>query len=159
MLLYHMFLMLGGIFHFARFEKIIPKWKKNIGELPKVSILIPAHNEEVVIEKTLKAMVRLDYPKDCLEVIVINDHSLDKTGEIARKMAARHSFIKVIDTVPPNAVKGKSTALNEGFKATTGKYIVVYDADNTPERNAIYHLVIALENDSKAGAVVGKFRV
>lgn len=159
MLLYHMFLMLGGIFHFSRFENVIPKWKNNVRELPKVSILIPAHNEEVVIDKTLKAMIRLDYPKDCLEVIVINDHSSDKTGEIARKMAAKYQFINVIDTVPPNLGKGKSTALNEGFKASTGKYIVVYDADNTPERNAIYHLVIALENDSKAGAVVGKFRV
>lgn len=44
-------------------------------ELPKVSVLIPAHNEEVVIRQTLKAMVNLYYPKDRLEIIVVNDNS------------------------------------------------------------------------------------
>lgn len=159
MLLYHMFLMLGGFLHSVRFEKVIPKWERNLGELPTVSILIPAHNEAVVIEKTLHAMVRLDYPKSKLEVIVINDNSSDNTGEIARKMGEKYPFIKVHDTVAPRAGKGKSSALNSGFEVSTGKYIAVYDADNTPERKAIYNLVLGLENDPKAGAVVGKFRV
>lgn len=159
MLLYHMFLMLGGYLHFLRYEAVIPSWEKNMSSLPKVSIFIPAHNEAVVIRKTLQAMIRLDYPKDLLEVIVINDNSSDKTGEIAREISEKHSFIKVIDTEPPNTGKGKSTALNEALKIATGKYIAVYDADNTPEKEAIYHLVMGLENDPKAGAMVGKFRV
>lgn len=159
MLLYHMFLMLGGYLHFSRFEKVIPKWEKKMGDLPTVSILIPAHNEAVVIEKTLKAMIRLDYPKDLLEVIVVNDNSSDMTGKIARKLASKYPFIKVIDTVQPRAGKGKSSALNSGFEVSTGKYIIVYDADNTPERKAVYNLVLGLENDPKAGSIVGKFRV
>jgi len=159
MLLYHMFLMLGGYLHFWRFENVIPGWEKNMNDLPTVSILIPAHNEAVVIRKTLQAMIRLDYPKELLEVIVINDNSSDATGDIARDISQKHSFIKVIDTKPPHAGKGKSTALNEGLKVATGKYIAVYDADNTPEKKSIYYLVMGLENDPKAGAVVGKFRV
>lgn len=159
MLLYHMFLMLGGYLHFRKFEKVIPKWEKNMNDLPKVSILIPAHNEAVVIEKTLKSMTRLNYPKDKLEVIVINDNSSDQTGEIAQAIGKKHPYIKVVKTVPPHAGKGKSSALNQGFQSSTGKYIIVYDADNTPESDAIYHLVMGLENDKKAGAVVGKFRV
>lgn len=160
MLLYHMFLMLGGYLHFLRFEKVMPKWTEKMKtDLPTVSVLIPSHNEAVVIKNTLKSMVRLNYPKDKLEVIVINDNSSDKTGEIARDFGKDYPFVKVVDTVPPYAGKGKSSALNYGFKASKGKYIAVYDADNTPERNAIYHLVMGLENDKKAGAVVGKFRV
>ncbi|RKD25898.1 glycosyltransferase [Ammoniphilus oxalaticus] len=159
MLLYHMFLMLGGYLHFTRFERVIPQWKKKLTDLPTVSILIPAHNEAVVIEKTLRAMIRLEYPKDRLEVVVINDNSTDKTGEIARKIAMDHPFIKVVDTMPPRAGKGKSSALNQGFEISTGKYIIVYDADNTPEKKAVYYLVMGLENDQKAGAIVGKFRV
>src|SRR5690625_3961850 len=159
MLTYHMFLMLGAFIHLSRYEKVIPKWKKNLADLPIVSILIPAHNEAVVIEKTLLAMSRLEYPKEKLEVIVINDNSSDQTGEIARRVSKKYPFIQVIDTVPPLAGKGKSSALNSGLQVANGKYIAVYDDDNLPERLAIYHLVMGLENDSKAGAVVGKFRV
>lgn len=159
MLLYHMFLMLGGYLHFNRFEDVIPIWRENMNELPKVTVMIPAHNEAVVIQKTLRAMARLHYPKDKLQVICINDNSSDGTGDIARSMQVNYPFIEVLDTKPPNAGKGKSTALNEGLKIATGEYIIVYDADNTPERDAIYHLVMGLENDKKAGAVVGKFRV
>lgn len=160
MLLYHMFLMLGGYLHFLRYDKVIPKWSQKLtGELPKVSIMIPAHNEAVVIGNTLKAMVELDYPKEKLEVIVISDNCSDDTSAIARKVAEKHPFVKVVETEDPYKGKGKSSALNYGFKHATGKYIAVYDADNTPERGAIYHLVMGLENDEKAGAVVGKFRV
>lgn len=159
MLLYHMFLMLGGYLHFRRFEKVIPTWEKNMNDLPIVSVLIPAHNEAVVIRKTLQAMTRLDYPKDRLEVIVINDNSSDDTGEIARKMGEEHPFIRVIETTPPNKGKGKSSALNTGYAVSKGEYIIVYDADNTPEPQSVYYLVMGLMNDPKAGAMVGKFRV
>ncbi|WP_421617486.1 glycosyltransferase family 2 protein [Brevibacillus sp. TJ4] len=159
MLLYHMFLMQGGYFHYLRYPRRIAEWERNRQPLPKVSILIPAHNEEVVIERTLKAMVRLDYPKDKLEIVLINDNSSDRTGEIGDSFARRYPFVKVVHTRPPNAGKGKSGALNQGLKQATGEVIAVYDADNTPERKAVYYLVLALQNDPKAGAVVGKFRV
>lgn len=159
MLLYHMFLMQGGYFHYLRYRRPIPEWEKNQHPLPKVSVLIPAHNEEVVIERTIKAMLRLDYPKDKLEIVVINDNSTDRTGEIADEYASKYPYLKVVHTKPPHAGKGKSGALNQGLAHSTGDVIVVYDADNTPERKAVYYLVLALLNDPKAGAVVGKFRV
>src|SRR3989442_15740302 len=51
-------------------------------ELPGVSILLPAHNEEVVIERTLEALLALRYPADRLEIVVINDASTDRTAEL-----------------------------------------------------------------------------
>lgn len=159
MLLYHMFLMQGGYFHYLSFDKVIPNWKEKFKDLPKVSILIPAHNEEVVIGQTLKAMTKLHYPKDRLEVIVISDNSSDRTEEIASSYAAEFPFIKVVVTQPPHSGKGKSSALNQGFKASTGEFIAVYDADNTPEPMSVYYLAMGLHQDPKAGAVVGKFRV
>lgn len=159
MLLYHMFLMLGGFFHYMSFERVIPKWQQSMKRLPTVTVLIPAHNEAVVIRRTLQSMVRLNYPKDLLQIIVINDNSTDKTGKIAREFAEKHMFIQVVDTKPPQAGKGKSSALNFALDYVEGEYIVVYDADNTPERDSVYHLVLCLENDPKAGAAVGKFRV
>ncbi|MEH6940238.1 glycosyltransferase family 2 protein [Bacillus sp. JJ722] len=159
MLLYHMFLMQGGYRHFKTFEKVIPKWEKKMVNLPTVSVFIPAHNEEVVIGQTLQAMSRLYYPKDKLEVIVINDNSSDRTGEIANEFAEAFPFIRVIETKPPNKGIGKSSALNEALGQSNGEIIVVYDADNTPERKSVWYLVMGLINDPKSAAVVGKFRV
>lgn len=161
MLLYHMFLMQGGYFHYLKFKRPISEWEKNqkTTSLPKVSILIPAHNEELVIERTIKALLKLRYPIDKLEIIIINDNSSDRTGEIIEEYKASYPHIIPVHTRPPNAGKGKSGALNQGLKVATGDIIVVYDADNTPERMAVYYLVLALENDPKAGVAVGKFRV
>lgn len=159
MLLYHMFLMQGGYRHYATFEKVIPEWEKNMVNLPTVNVYIPAHNEEVVIRQTLEAMRRLHYPKDKIEIIVINDNSSDRTGEIAGQYAKHYPYIRVVDTEPPNKGKGKSSALNEALRQTDGEVIVVYDADNTPEKMSVWYLVMGLINDPKAAAVVGKFRV
>ncbi|MEK5067035.1 glycosyltransferase family 2 protein [Sporosarcina sp. FSL K6-1508] len=159
MLFYHAFLMVGGYFHSLKYKQFEKGLLKEVEDLPTVSILIPAHNEEVVIENTLKSMIRLNYPKDKLEVIVINDNSSDRTGVIVEEYARQFSFIQVVNTKPPNAGKGKSGALNQGLKRSTGEIIAVYDADNMPEPDAIYYLALGLQKDEKAGAIVGKFRV
>ncbi len=159
MLFYHIFLMLGGYLEFLKHDKEVRLFSENEGELPTVSILIPAHNEALVIEQTLQAMVDLNYPKDKLEIVPINDNSSDNTGLIVDSYAKRYPFIRPLHTKPPTGGKGKSGALNQGLKHSTGDVIVVYDADNTPEPDAVYHLVLGLNNDKKAAAVVGKFRV
>lgn len=159
MLLYHMFLMQGGYRHYRTYERVIPKWEKNMTDLPTVSVFIPSHNEEVVMAQTLTAMSRLYYPKDKLDIIVINDNSSDRTDEIAQEFADRYPFIRVLETKPPNKGKGKSSALNEALANSKGEIICVYDADNTPEKKAVWYLVMGLINDPKAAAMVGKFRV
>src|SRR5579872_33202 len=65
-------------------------------ELPRVSVLIPAHNEAVVLDQTLAAMAALEYPKDRLEILVINDASSDETGEIADRWVKRDSRFRVL---------------------------------------------------------------
>ncbi|WP_342580872.1 glycosyltransferase [Ureibacillus sp. FSL W7-1570] len=161
MLLYHMFLAQGGYRHFKTFEKVIPKWEQKMNEmdLPTVNVFIPAHNEEVVIKQTLTAMSRLYYPKDKLEVILIADNCSDRTKEIGEEFAAQFPFIRVVETVGEYKGRGKSSALNFALKESKGEIIVVYDADNTPERKAVWNLVMGLVNDEGAAAVVGKFRV
>ncbi|MCP8967819.1 glycosyltransferase family 2 protein [Ectobacillus ponti] len=159
-LLYYIFLMQGGFLHSLHYRKIEKTWKTLRNEdMPKVSVLIPAHNEEVVIRQTLTAMANLIYPKDKLEVIVINDNSSDRTGEICREFSEKYAFITCVATKPPFAGRGKSSALNQGLAASSGEIIVIYDADNEPEPPAVYRLAMALIHDQKAAAVVGKFRV
>ncbi len=156
---YHVFLMQGGFLLSLSYRNRNMLWLDGISPQPTVSILIPAHNEEIVIEETLKAMINLNYPKDKLEVIIINDDSTDSTGAIAETYAALHPYIKVVHTMPPFSGKGKSVALNRGLKHSTGEVVVVYDADNIPEPDAVQKLVHVLQKDEKTGVSVGKFRV
>ena len=159
MLFYHAFLMFGGYRHSLNYKEFKRRLNIRFEEYPTVSILIPAHNEEVVIKETIQAIMRLDYPKEKLEVLLINDNSSDRTGAIIDRYAKKHSYIQSVHTQPPYAGKGKSSALNQGLKHSTGDIIVVYDADNTPEPEAVSNLVLGFLKDEKAGAIVGKFRV
>ncbi|SHK05552.1 glycosyltransferase family 2 protein [Paramaledivibacter caminithermalis] len=133
---------------------------KEMTEFPSVSILIPAHNEEKVIGKTVKAMLSLNYPEDKFEVIVINDNSSDDTGKILEELKKTYSNknLRIITTDKITGGKGKSNALNIGYQNSKSDYIVVYDADNTPEKLALRYLVYAITNSKDLGAVIGKFR-
>ena len=160
LLLFNIVLTFSGYSYFLKTSKRqrdpIPKREV----YPFVSILIPAHNEEKVIEKTMLAMLKLDYPAEKLEVIVINDNSSDKTGEVLHRIQRDYPGrdIKVITTDKETGGKGKSNALNIGYRASKGEYLAIYDADNTPEKLALIYLVNTIESNSKYGAVIGKFR-
>jgi len=67
-------------------------------------------------------------------------------------------MLKVINTDETTGGKGKSNALNIGFQSSIGEYIVIYDADNTPDKKALRYLVYAIQKDPGLGAVIGKFR-
>lgn len=125
-----------------------------------VSVLIPAHNESLVIVRTVRALLNFTYPKDRYEIIVINDNSTDDTAkkleEVQREFPDRKLI--VISTGPEVGGKGKSNALNIGYSVSKGEVIAVYDADNTPEPDALTILVENLMADDKLGAVIGKFR-
>ncbi len=156
-LLYHIILAYFGYRYFLK-SLAFEEESDELQKYPKISVLVPAHNEEKVIGNTVDAIARSIYPKDKLEIIVINDSSTDKTGEVLREKQKIHSNLKILEIKPPLGAKGKSNALNQGLKIATGEYIVVYDADNTPERRSILNLVKFIIKKPNLGAVVGKFR-
>jgi cellulose synthase/poly-beta-1,6-N-acetylglucosamine synthase-like glycosyltransferase len=130
------------------------------GEHPFVSIMVPAHNEAKVITKTVESLLALSYPHDRYEIIVINDNSSDNSsvllGNLQIKYPGRNLIILNTDNVIGG--KGKSNALNLGFKLSKGELIAIYDADNTPEKTALTYLVSEITHDATLGAVIGKFR-
>lgn len=125
---------------------------------PSCTVLIPAHNEEKVIDATLAAMRRLDYPGDSLRILVINDGSVDRTREIALQHAAEDPRVEVFDVPAGEGGRGKSRALNLGVRQTTSEIIAIYDADNTPHPSALRYLAAQLLLHKDLGAVIGKFR-
>ena len=118
---------------------------------PKVSVIIPAYNEEKVIGNTLKKLLSSNYPKEKLEVLVVNDGSTDKTEKIVK------SFKKVrLINLKKN--RGKSKALNEGIKRAKGEVVIITDADTEFGKNTIAKLVRHFK-DEKVGAVAGYTKV
>ena len=127
-------------------------------EWPTLSVLIPAHNEERVIEATLEALAAQSYPEGRFEVLVINDGSTDRTAELVAKVAKRHPQVRLLDIPAGRGGRGKSAALNVGLAQTESELVAVYDADNTPEPHALRILVHELMAQPELGAAIGKFR-
>ncbi|AEK73969.1 putative glycosyl transferase [Thermococcus sp. 4557] len=149
--LYYVILTMAGLRYNSRFKQspIPPD-----DALPSVTILIPARNEAVVIKDTLRAMANLEYPKDKLEVLLLDDGSTDDTVRIAEEVAREYPFIRVVRV--EGGGRGKSYVLNYGLKLARGEVIAVYDADNRPEPGALKMLVSMLDDETPA--VTGKVR-
>jgi cellulose synthase/poly-beta-1,6-N-acetylglucosamine synthase-like glycosyltransferase len=108
---------------FLKKEKV-----KKIKKFPKVSVLIPAYNEEKNIKKCLESVKNINYPKNLLEIIVVDDGSTDKTYEIAKKEGVKVYKIKH---------SGKAKALNFGIEKCSGEYILILDADTIIHKDFI----------------------
>src|SRR5258706_9598461 len=124
---------------------------------PNVALLIPAYNEEKVIERTIHAAVDSDYPN--LRVIVIDDGSTDRTLEVARRVATEESATgKVLVLTKPNG--GKADALNFGLQhlRPDEAIFVGMDADTIIARDAVSHLVPHFRNENIA-AMAGNAKV
>ena len=125
------------------------------GFMPKVAVLVPAYNEETVIERTVRSVLDSDYPN--LRVIVIDDGSTDKTYDVAReKFAAEIAAGKV--TVLTHANGGKASALNFGLEHVTEEIFVGIDADTIIATDAVSYLVPHFK-DPRIGALAGNAKV
>ena len=127
-------------------------------DFPTCTIMIPAHNEAVVIGRTVESMLNLEYPKDKLTILVINDGSKDETASIVQKLADQDPRVVLFNVPPGEGGKGKSRALNIGLKHVKSEIIAIYDADNTPDPKALRYLVAQLITHKELGGVIGKFR-
>lgn len=125
-------------------------------QLPALSIIVPARNEESVIAETVACLFRLEYPPDRLEIIIINDGSTDRTGEILG--AIGDPRLKVITIPREESGQGKSRVLNIAARQAAGALIAIYDADNRPAPDAMKILARELLADRQFVAAIGKFR-
>lgn len=125
---------------------------------PKVTIVVPAHNEELVIEKTATAILDLNYPKDKLEILFYADNCEDKTADVLDKVLAQKQYQgRNAQVIRRTGTGGKAGVLNDALKIAHGEYLGVYDADAMPEENALYFLVRkVLENPERYMAAFGR---
>lgn len=138
-LFFGIILMFLSIFNYVKTRK----YKLDLNYEPKISLIVPAHNEEDVIERTIKKFIDICYPEEKKEMIIINDGSIDKTEYIVAKYAGKiinsnkliidkpgnHFNIILIDRDRGDGGKGKSFALNDGKLYANGELLFFIDAD------------------------------
>ena len=118
------------------------------GPKTKVSVIIPARNEETTISKCLSAVVAQVYPADLVEVIVVDDHSTDKTKEVAKKTLSQlKTSSKIISNKENDA--GKKSAITEGIRNSSGELLVITDADSVSNTKWLS----AIENEYQKSGV------
>ncbi|MCM3786070.1 glycosyltransferase [Neobacillus mesonae] len=124
-------------------------------ELVKVSVLIPARNEELHIRECLSSVLAADTDGIELEVLVLNDRSEDMTGSILEEMAAKDSRLRIIDgrELPPGWM-GKSYACHQLAEQASGVWWLFMDADVRLEQSALT-AVLATALDQNTGLVTG----
>ena len=123
------------------------------GQLPKISILVAARNEEANLNACLDSLLLLDYPISLLEIWVGNDRSTDSTLSIAQSYASTHDHIKVLDIqFDLGLARGKANVLAQLVHQSTGELLLFTDADCTVNPQWAKALV---EGAKKSGAEMG----
>ena len=121
--------------------------------LPGVTLIIPAYNEEVWIERKIENSLALDYPADRLEIVVASDGSSDRTVELAKRYEERG--VRVL-AFPEN--RGKASVVNDAVARASNDVICLCDANVMFHRDALRWLVMPLV-DERVGAVSGDVRL
>lgn len=112
---------------------------------PPVSIVIPARNEDRALERAVRSHLSQEYPD--FEVIVVNDRSTDRTGEILAALSQENSRLTVIaGSEPPEGWLGKPNALHQGALAATGELLLFADADVMYDRRTLWEAVSFLSS-------------
>jgi len=112
---------------------------------PLVSVVIPTHNRKKKLEHLIRSILESDYPKDKLEIIVVDDASTDGTYKHIKKLFPQ---VKVIRNDEEKLV---AESRNIGIKASRGKYVFLIDDDNVVDRNTIKELVEFMEKHPEVG--------
>lgn len=131
------------------YKKVLStKWE------PVVSIVVPAYNESAYISESIRTLLSLDYPKEKLDLIIVDDGSTDDSFKIAKSFETENIPLRVF--TKKNG--GKGAALNFGISKAKGELIATMDADSYPSSNVIKDL-LPYFNDPKVMAVTPAIKI
>jgi len=148
--------MIGGLLFYNRMKKSEASDNESLvlDEQSFVSVLIPARNEQVHIEETIRSVLRSDYKN--LEIVVINDASGDKTEGIVRKISQENEKVRLLNL---RENMGKAAGLNYAMLVSKGDIIVTIDADCLLREDCISRMVWHFLKFPRVGAVTGNPRI
>lgn len=130
---------------------------KRLRRFPLVTVAVPAYNEEKHIQKTLSSLLRLDYPREKLEIITVNDGSTDQTRQKVEQFIQNHpqSSLQLLN----QKNRGKGAALNAAISRSQGDFFVCLDADSFVQPNALKKILPHFEEDPDVAAVLPCLKV
>ena len=136
-------------FLFARSRREPALGTPTVPDLPRVTVQLPIYNEYYVVRRLLTAAFTLDYPRDRLEIQVLDD-STDDTSDIVRRMVgeARAEGLNVHHVCRGSRAGFKAGALREGLRTSTGTLIAIFDADFVPPRDFLRRTIPYFEDPS-----------
>src|SRR3954469_4957077 len=127
---------------YYKYKGNLPAPKGRFAELPRVTIQLPVYNEMYVVERLIEAVCAIEYPRDRLEIQVLDD-STDETQGIARALIARKQTagIDISYFHRDNRSGFKAGELEEGLPTAKGRLVAVFDADFVPSRDFLLRSV------------------
>ena len=131
-------------------KKRIMKAPETRADFPSISLIIPAYNEEVSILKSIKSALGSDYPKDRIEIVVVDDASTDRTCERVKEFMKTHKNVRLIRH---KENRRKAAALNTALATINTDIVGFLDADTALEKNSLKNMVGYLK-DRKIGGVI-----
>src|SRR3989344_4327688 len=115
---------------------------------PSVAVIVPCWNEATTVAMTCDSLLALEYPKEKLEIILVDDGSTDTTREAMARFA-EHPRVRIIH----KENGGKHTALNAGIAATRAELVGCLDADSFVEKGALREIVACFDNPQVAATI------
>ena len=121
------------VYNFFKNRKNVPGPPPEIAQWPKVTVQLPIYNERYVIERLIEAVAQFDYPRELLDIQVLDD-SVDETQQVARDCVERHQRlgVPIVYIQRDNREGFKAGALQEGLKSAAGELVAIFDADFIP---------------------------
>ncbi|MGV8176593.1 MAG: glycosyltransferase [Candidatus Bilamarchaeaceae archaeon] len=146
------FILFASLYFMVFFILLMFKFRKQFTEAPEprrdwtpmISVILPAYNEEEFISGTLDSLMRVEYPKEKLEIIVVDDGSTDRTSDIAGRYADRG--VRVVR----QENRGKAAALNTGIAQAEGEFIATMDVDSFVEPGILPKLLAYFDSENVA---------
>jgi cellulose synthase/poly-beta-1,6-N-acetylglucosamine synthase-like glycosyltransferase len=134
-----------------------PKPQKHFEQLPRVTIQLPIYNERYVVGRLLEAVTRIDYPRELLEIQLLDD-STDETRIVSSRLVSEYARAGHPITYHHRDHREgfKAGALAEGMKSATGEFIAIFDADFVPTPMILREMVHYF-TDPKVAVVQGRW--
>ncbi|HKF45013.1 MAG TPA: cellulose synthase family protein [Thermoanaerobaculia bacterium] len=127
---------------YYRHRRDVPRPVGELPKLPRVTVQLPIYNEVYVVERLIAAVAALDYPRELLEIQVLDD-STDETRDVARRAveAYRRQGYDIAHRTRSDRHGYKAGALQAGLEGSTGEYLLIFDADFVPRPDLLRELL------------------
>jgi cellulose synthase/poly-beta-1,6-N-acetylglucosamine synthase-like glycosyltransferase len=143
------------LYNYFAYRKNIPPKPPAVTNWPKVTIQLPIYNERYVIERLVDAVSQFDYPRELLDIQVLDD-STDETQQVARACVERHAAdgLPIVYIHRTNREGFKAGALENGLHTARGEFVAIFDADFIPQSDFLRRTVPYFL-DPNGGAGIG----